>query len=91
MGRTADSLVEFLYTGEGMTMGAAVDYGFGPVPGYHGFRTPDNELVEAYRKAVVEYGVTADDLHKIVGNGAALSELIGVTIVTNWDFIEGRL
>lgn len=45
------------------------------------------ENFAAYQKAVREGKVTADQLHKAVGNGPELSKLIGVKIVTMFDLL----
>lgn len=44
---------------------------------------------DAYRKAVAN-GVTLEQLNEALGNGPALTKLIGVPIVTAWDFLPSE-
>jgi hypothetical protein len=53
--------------------------------------TKDNciQRFAAYKQAV-RSGITADQLHQAVGDGPALTKLIGFKIWTVWDVLEDR-
>ncbi len=43
--------------------------------------------LDAYRNAILKGGVTLEQLDAALGNGPALTKLIGVPIATAWDFL----
>lgn len=82
-GRTADRLYEAAISGDylALTPGALVDFGI----------DRNSALFGEYQKAIIEKGVTADQLFdacRASQSGKALTELIGAEVITAYDFLS---
>jgi hypothetical protein len=67
--------------------GAAADFG---IDGYVGGPVEGEKRWVAYQKAIKEGTVTKAQLFHALGNGPELSKLIGETVWTVYDILEGR-
>jgi hypothetical protein len=65
------------------TPAARVDFG---LDGYG--NTNPQEIYQAYQQAIRSGRVTREQLQEALGNGPALTELIGTQIHTVWDSLE---
>lgn len=77
---TADSLYQALMLDSQPSPAATVDFG---LDGWGG--TNPQEVYVAYKRAITSGKVSKDDLLNALGDGEALTELIGVKICTVWD------
>ena len=75
---TADRLFEALILDIWPSAGAIVDFGLDN-------RHTQQSLYEAYQRKVRSGEITREQLRKAVGDGPALSRLIGLKVVTAYD------
>lgn len=76
--RVADGFVTALLYDDTPTMAASVDFGLDKNP----------RLYKVYQRKVRSGDISADDLHRAVGNGKKLTDLLGVEVITFWDVVE---
>lgn len=83
MSRTADTFVQHLMMDAMPSTGEAIDFGIDMMD-----EPLDMALYAQYQQAVRSGAVTADKLHAAVGDGPALSKLMGRPITTMWDELD---
>ena len=88
MSMTVDNLWNAVKGSENLRSGAAADFG---LDGYVGGPVEGEKRWIAYQKVINEGTVTKAQLSKAVGNGPELSKLIGETVWTVYDILDGRV